>query len=193
MIINLILIGIAFLILLLALINPRIKNLKFLNWVEIELLPIPQNKYAVRTKKKIGIVISQDSNIYKIHIPFTIKCDERTSLNNVQLFISGLGWFVYRHAIDTKNDMRIPIKEDDDLLEKNIIHTRHYEFEPKEGWNPLEIKLKEYKSLLKVNFVDKTIKHKFTFQVRKQNLQAIDNIKNSKIIPYVIEVPIIKN
>ncbi|MBU1165225.1 hypothetical protein KKA15_06750 [Patescibacteria group bacterium] len=173
----------------------KVKNLKFFNWVEVEFLPSLQKKYYISTKDKIGIVVSQDNKMYKIQVHFSIKCEEETSINNAQLYISGLGWFVFRHYIQQIGNSMIPLDNNTNLT-ANVIHERAIEFEPKEGWEPFELKIKKYKSLLKVHLVDKTIKHKFTFQVRNQNIEAIKNLTDKQDrIPraQIFYMPIVKN
>lgn len=141
----------------------KVKNLKFFDWIHAEYWPEKQEFYYIRFLDRLGFVVSKDKKIYKLHLKTTFRASQETSINNTQLFISGLGWFVKRI---------------------------NFEFEPREGWVPLSFNIGQYKSLIKVKLLDRTIKHKFVFQVREQNIVAI---KNPPYKTSVVEVPIIQN
>lgn len=170
----------------------RVKNLKIYDWVQVEFWPIHKTKDVyIKTMDKIGFVVSQDGKVYKIHLKTSLKSSEEISLNNVQLFISGIGWFVFRQFFkETDTGNRVPYNQSR-VFNKNKVNEINIEFEPQEGWNPLSLSMREYKSLLKVVFLNKIVKQRFKFKVRNQNLEVMKKSKEN--LPIVIEVPIIKN
>lgn len=168
----------------------KVGNLKVKDWLQVEFLKESQKEYYLSTMDKVGIVVSKNSEIYKLQLKTTYRGNTVNSLNNARLYISGIGWFVLRLFFSDDEGIRKPSKQNR-VLEPSAIHEINIEFEPKDGWDPLNIKEKEYKSLLIVKTVDTQIKHKFIFQVRKQNVEAIK--ENVESTPDVYEVPIIKN
>ena len=172
----------------------RVKNLKLFDWFQVEFWPYPQKKYYVRSLDKFGFVISKDDQIYKLHLKTTFKGKEETSLNNAQLFIAGIGWFVIRLFFSEQNGSRMPINPGR-IYAKDIVCAVNFEFEPKDGWVPLRLRVGEYKCLLRVCLVDSEVKHKFVFQVRQRDIQNLKNMSAQRngTTPTVIEVPIIRN
>lgn len=186
-------IGIGILILvIIPLINKyiRIKNLKILDWISVEYYPFIASKIKISTKSKFGIVVSSDGKVYKTQVDLLIKNYEISAFCNVILYISGIGWFVYRQQIKSVPGGRVP-KLEQVVLKQNVINEISIELEPKEGWEPVNMQKKEYKCLLKVKTIDQIVKHKFTFQVRNQNIQAMQRFLSGQAS--VVEVPIIRN
>ena len=168
----------------------RVKNLKLFDFVSLEFFPETNSVIKVSSKAKFGIVVSSDGKVYKTQLETLIKLNSNSAFCNANLFISGIGWFVYRQQFQALGNSRVP-KTDQILLDCTKINELNIEFERKEGWKPIELEKKEYKCLLKIKLLDQTIKHKFTFQVREQNMTAIQSTNPGQ--PTVLEVPIIKN
>lgn len=168
----------------------RIKNLKIKDWISVEYFPFIESAIKVSTKSKFGIVVSSDGKVYKTQVEAFIKNKEISAFCNATLLISGIGWFVYRQQIENIPGGRKP-KAEKNILESDTINEINFELEPKEGWKPINLKEKEYNCLLKIKTIDKTIKHKFTFQVRSQNTQAMKIFTKGQA--NIIEVPIIRN
>lgn len=168
-------------------------NIPLFEWIKLEFFPNNQNQFLIKAEEKIGFVISSNGQIYKIHLVMTVKPPVDTSLNNVSLFISGIGWFVLRRFFQEGNGGRIPHKENK-LLDAEKVKEIGVEFEKQEGWEPLDPKQKVYEALLSVSFLDEEVSRKFLFKIRKQNIDAINIIKNQKRKNAdIIEVPIIRN
>lgn len=178
------------LIFVLVLKKLKIANLTFLDWIKVEFWPSNQDRFLLSTMDKIGFVVSQNNLIYKLHTKTTYKGTVDTSINNAMLFISGIGWFVFRLFFEEITGGRRPASLDR-ILRKDNVYEINFEFEPKEGWNNLSLKKKEYKALLIIRLLDETIQHKFIFQIREQNLRAIGQKRNKQA--EVIEVPIVRN
>lgn len=168
----------------------RIKNLKILDWVSVEYFPIWDSKIKLSTKSKFGIVVSSDGEVYKTQIETLIQNKNDTAFCNATLFISGIGWFVYRQQFLNIIGGRIPRKEQV-ILKQGEINEINMELEPKKGWKPITLKEKKYKCLLVIKLVDGNVKHKFTFQIRSQDIKAMHN--RNKGQPNIIEVPIVRN
>lgn len=168
----------------------RIKNLTIKDWVSVEYFPFIESAAKVSSKTKFGIVVSRDGKIYKTQLELLIKSDKPSAFCNANLYISGIGWFVYRQQFRNISHGRIPLKNDV-ALRADESHEVNIEFEPKEGWIPVRLQQKKYKCLLIIRLIDTTIKHKFTFQIRSQNIQAMKNFNTGQA--QIIEVPIIKN
>jgi len=168
----------------------KIGNLKLLDLISVEFIPIHDSNIKVSTKAKFGIVVSSDGRVYKTQIETLIKPKEISAFCNATLLISGIGWFVYRQQFQNLGDVRAPRKEKV-TLGSDSINEMNIELEPKEGWNPIDLKKKEYRCLLKIKLIDQTIKHKFTFQVRDQNIKAMQTFPEGQAS--VTEVPIIRN
>lgn len=168
----------------------KIKNLKLPDYISVEFFPEFKSAIKVSSKAKFGIVISGDGKVYKTHLEILIKPDSISAFCNANLFISGIGWFVYKQQYQNYESHRAPAR-DSILFNCGEINEINIEFERKEGWKPIELDQKEYKCLLKIKLVDQIIKHKFIFQVREQNITAIQDSVNGHAT--VLEVPIIKN
>lgn len=168
----------------------RVKNLKLFDFISLEFFPETKSRTKVSSKTKFGIVVSCDGNVYKTQLETIIKPNTISAFCNANLFISGIGWFVYRQQFQNLGDQRAPRRENI-ILDTGKINEINIEFESKEGWDPITLKQKEYKCLLKIKLIDQIIKHKFVFQVRHQNIQAMQNFNVGQA--NVIEVPIIRN
>lgn len=184
-------IGIVFLIVVILICKfARIKNLKLLDLISLEFLPIANNKIKLSTRSKFGIVVSSDGKVYKMQLETLIKNSEVSAFCNATLLISGIGWFVYRQQFQKLGNIRKP-RDEKVILDEKTVNEVSLELEPKEGWEPIDLQKKEYKCLLKVKLIDRTMKHKFIFQVRSQNIEAMRNFPKGH--PNFIEVPIIRN
>lgn len=176
----------------------RVSNLRIKDFFEITLAPATTQDYFISTTDKFDFVISTDGNLYKTQLFLTYKGSQETSINNATLLIDQLGWFVLRQPFIEEGGIRKPV-EHARIFEKDKVYRLGFEFEPKEGWNALEPQIREYKGLLKVRFLEKTVKHKFKFQIRAQDKKAIATTGkkvaksvNGKIAE-IVRVPIIDN
>lgn len=121
----------------------------------------------------------------------TLKCPADSSFNNAQLFVSGLGWFVYRQSFTIdESGVRIPDLNTDRILLSGRVYDLKIEFEPKEGWEPFEIRKGTYKAMVVLRLLDKRIKHHFVFMVRQQNIETIQQHKPGSVT--LVKVPIIE-
>lgn len=158
--------------------------------ISVEFIPIKDTFIKISTKSKFGIIVSSDGKVYKMHIETLIKPKEISAFCNAKLLISGIGWFVYRQQFQKLGNSRSSQKEKI-VLDSNSINDINIEFEPKEGWSPINIQKQEYNCLLEIKLIDGIMKHKFTFQVRDQNILAMEKFSKGHV--NIIEVPIIEN
>lgn len=111
----------------------RINNLKLLDLISVEFMPIQDSEIKVSTKAKFGIVVSSDGKVYKTQIETLIKLKEVSAFCNATLLISGIGWFVYKQQFQTSENTRKPSHEKV-ILDGNTINEINVELEPKEVW-----------------------------------------------------------
>lgn len=141
-------------------------------------------------------IISKDGEIYKNHLVVTAYTNQPMIFNNWNLEISKMGKFIFKQYFRI-NELgnRKGIGKHLDSIPKNKQLYTALEFEPEKNWEPTILKERVYKAKLILTTTKNKYTKRFYFRVRKQNIQAIENIKKeiSKYEhPQIVSVPIIK-
>lgn len=192
MLIEIVIILVVLLVFLYCLTLLKVKHLRFYDWIEAEFFPTRNVSFLASPMNALGFVVSSDGKIYKIHLQVILKTSENTTFNNSTILISGVGRFVFRQFFQESHDAvyRFPSREDRTIRRGQIVRY-NLELEPRDSWSPISLKAGNYKCLLRIDLLGKSVRKRFVVRVRPQNILRIEALSRSTGQVTIVDVPIV--